>query len=256
MESKITLLGHPLHAMLVVFPLGLLFTSFLFDLIYLSRRDPFWRRAAFWLVLVGTAGALASVATGLFDYLSIPMPPHARDTATTHLFLGLAVTVLYGLQVWLRRRDAGARARFSSDEEAARLSYSPALLLLALISVMTVGVQGWLGGEVSHVHGVGVVAERKRPDAMRLTTTTSEDTPSVVSGQEVYRRVCAGCHGDKAQGGVGPRLAGGESPYELEEIVKIVRVGQPPLMPSFGKELTSEELGAVAAYAYSLMKSR
>jgi len=244
MESQYTFFGHPLHAMLVVFPLGLLFTSFLFDLLYLWRKDHFWARGAFWVMVVGTTGALAAVVTGLLDYLAIGMPPQARKTATLHLFLGLNVVVLYSLQLWLRRAHAAPVREFRRHPWG--------LLLLAFLSVQAIGVQGWLGGEVSHVHGVGVTAERNRPDALRVATEPGGAT-RCVSGPEVYRRVCAGCHGEQGEGGIGPRLAGGEHPHELEEIVKIVRRGKPPRMPAFETQLSPAEINAVALHVSALM---
>ena len=249
MDSRIAILGHPLHAMLVVFPLGLLFTSFLFDVLFLWRKDPFWRRAAFWVIVVGELGALAAIVPGLLDYLSIPMPLHARQTATAHLVLGLSVAAVYGLQLWLRRTHAGAAAPVQR--------YPPGLVLLAFISVTALGAQGWLGGQLSHVHGVGVAPERSRPDAPPPGPPAPAGARTEeVSGRDVFRRVCAGCHGTSGEGQIGPRLAGTTYPHDAEEIAKIVRNGRPPLMPAFGKQLSPAEVEAVAAYVESLGERR
>lgn len=246
MDSRITFLGHPLHAMLVVFPLGLLFTTFLFDLVFLWRKEPFWQRAAFWMMVVGEAGAVAAVVPGLLDYLAIPMPLHARETATTHLVLGVLLVALYGLQIWLRRGHAGEIV------EARR--YSPALVLFAAVSAVIVGLQGWLGGQLSHVHGVGVTPEARRPD-MPSPPVLSLPTEDVIprSGNELYLQACAGCHGARGEGQIGPRLAGTSHAHQLEEIIEIVRDGRKPLMPAFADQLSSLEIRSVAEHVQALM---
>jgi uncharacterized membrane protein len=249
MESRIAVSGHPLHAMLVVFPIALFMTAFLFDLVYLWRKDLFWRRGAFWLIAIGEAGALAAATAGLADYLLISMPLHAREDATRHLFLGLGVIIVYGLQLWLRRSHA--------KEPGAAAGYSPALVLLALLSVAAVGAQGWLGGQVSHVHGVGVTPERARPDA---TPRQEPDLPgggeTRVSGRDIFKRICAGCHGASGEGKVGPRLAGTLRSYSIAEIQTIVTNGRPPRMPAFRDQLSPDEIRAVAAYVGSMMSGR
>ena len=246
MESGISFFGHPVHAMLVVFPLGLFFTSFLFDLLFVWRKDHFWCRGAFWMILVGEAGALAAVLTGYLDYVSIPMPPHARDIATKHLILGLALVALYGLQLWVRRRHAGGSLTAKP--------HSPAFLLLAFLSVNSVAVQGWLGGEVSHTHGVGVVAERRRPDARPVAAAPGGSNSATAPGVEVYQRNCAGCHGTKGEGGIGPKLAALIQVRDLEEITAVVRKGKGPMMPGFDGKLSSEEIGIVSGHTHSLMR--
>ena len=60
MESHAKLFGHPIHPMLVNFPLGLLPTAVIFDVVYLSTRNAGWTQLAFWMIAVGE-----SVATEL-----------------------------------------------------------------------------------------------------------------------------------------------------------------------------------------------
>ena len=50
MEAKAKLLGHPIHQMLVVFPLGLLATSFAFDIVFLSTKDGSFGVVSFWMI--------------------------------------------------------------------------------------------------------------------------------------------------------------------------------------------------------------
>jgi mono/diheme cytochrome c family protein len=69
-------------------------------------------------------------------------------------------------------------------------------------------------------------------------------------GRQLYMRACARCHGADAKGKNGPRLVG--KSLSQDEIEQTVTDGRPPKMPSFGKQLSSTEVKAVAAYVRSL----
>jgi uncharacterized membrane protein len=57
-ESKIKVAGHPLHPMLIVFPLGLLATAVAFDIVGLVSKDSEWFNISFWMIAAGiTAGS-------------------------------------------------------------------------------------------------------------------------------------------------------------------------------------------------------
>ena len=73
MESRAKLFGHPIHPMLIPFPLGLLATSVAFDAVHLLTDDGKWAEVAHWMMAAGGAGN-GPVACGG----SAPQPPHAR----------------------------------------------------------------------------------------------------------------------------------------------------------------------------------
>ena len=72
MESRVKFLGHPIHPMLIVFPLGLLATAVIFDIIALARDVPFLFRVSFWMIAAGVLGGLIAAVFGLIDWLAIP----------------------------------------------------------------------------------------------------------------------------------------------------------------------------------------
>ena len=53
MESRAKLLGHPVHQMLIVFPLGLLAMAVVFDLVALARAEGYWSEIAYWMIAPG-----------------------------------------------------------------------------------------------------------------------------------------------------------------------------------------------------------
>ena len=84
MESRVKLLGHPVHQMLIVFPLGLLATSVIFDLVFLANREPEMAIAAYWTQAAGLIGGLCAAPFGLLDWMRIPVHTRARRVGAVH----------------------------------------------------------------------------------------------------------------------------------------------------------------------------
>jgi uncharacterized membrane protein len=135
MKPRARLLGHPLHRVLIVFPLGLLATSFFFDLAWLLRGSEQLAIVAWWLIFAGVVGGIAAAAFGLVDWLAIPRGTRARRVGALHGG-GMAIVALLYAASWVLRRDA------PSDPE------TTAILLSGLGVLLTV-VTGWVGGELA-----------------------------------------------------------------------------------------------------------
>jgi Predicted membrane protein (DUF2231) len=84
MESRAKLLGHPIHPMLIVFPLGLLATAVAFDIVGLARSESEWFRISFWMIAAGIIGGLFSAVFGLVDWLAIPDGTRAKRIGLWH----------------------------------------------------------------------------------------------------------------------------------------------------------------------------
>ncbi len=78
MHARARLFGHPIHQMLIVFPLGLLATAVIFDVIHLVTGNIRWAEIAFWLIAAGILGGLAAAPFGLIDWLGIPGGTRAK----------------------------------------------------------------------------------------------------------------------------------------------------------------------------------
>jgi uncharacterized membrane protein len=148
---------HPIHPMLVPFPIALWIFSFVCDVIYATGwGGPLWSEMAFYSILGGVVGGLAAAVFGLGDYLSLTEPAAIR-IGKTHMILNVAIVSLFLINLFLRLGSPhipGAGA-----------------LLLSIIGLVILGVSGWLGGELVYVHGVGVTknstrrAEKGKPTA-------------------------------------------------------------------------------------------
>jgi uncharacterized membrane protein len=142
MESRAKLLGHSVHQMLIVFPLGLLGTSVIFDFIAYGTGQGRWAEIAFWMIAAGIVGGLLAAVFGLIDWLAIPSGTRAKTVGVLHALSNVAALACFAVS-WLLRYDAPMRPDL------------PALILSVLgLAVALVG--GWLGGELIDRLGVGV----------------------------------------------------------------------------------------------------
>ena len=142
MESRAKLFGHPIHQQLIVFPLGLLVTSFVFDVIYLVTRNSLWTVVAFWMIVAGVAGGLAAAPFGIWDWIGIPNGTRAKRIGLLHGVGNVIVILLFAAGLMLRKDNTAAPEGFA--------------LLLSGVGVVLGAVTGWLGGELVTRLGVGV----------------------------------------------------------------------------------------------------
>jgi uncharacterized membrane protein len=143
MRTPASIGKHPVHPMLVAFPIGLWIFSLVCDLIGLVADAPqVWFTVALYTMVGGLIGALLAAVPGLIDllYYKGGKPPVKR-IALAHMAINLSAVALYIINVVMR---IGAH-------EGIRIP-----ILLSLIGVAMIGVSGWLGGQMVHVYGVGV----------------------------------------------------------------------------------------------------
>lgn len=141
MRSHARLLGHSVHQMLIVFPLGLLATAVVFDLIDLVTGTGAFMVAAYWMTAAGIVGGLAAAPFGFVDWLHIPGRTRAKRVGAWHGGGNVAVLSLFAGS-WLMREP-------ESDVPLVSLA-------LALTGAALALVTAWLGGELVSRMGVGV----------------------------------------------------------------------------------------------------
>ena len=144
-QTTARIAGHPIHPMLIPFPIAFLVATLVCDLVFWQSGNPAWATGA--LYLLGAAlvmAALAAVA-GLTDFLG---SDRIRDlSAAWHHMIGNVLAVLLSLWNWWRRYDQG---------EAAVV---PTGLIISLIVVLILLYTGWRGWEMVYKHRVGVSDE-------------------------------------------------------------------------------------------------
>ncbi|HEX8070917.1 MAG TPA: DUF2231 domain-containing protein [Pyrinomonadaceae bacterium] len=143
MESRFKVLGHAAHPILIVFPLGLLATSVIFDVLCAATGNPQFPVAAYWMIAAGIIGGLVAAVPGFVDWLAIPKDTRAKRVGLIHAVGNDIVLVLFAVSWWLRRDTQ------DHDPTTVAFALSVVGLLLALFT-------GWLGGELVERHAVGV----------------------------------------------------------------------------------------------------
>src|SRR5437763_168371 len=101
MRSRASIAGHPLHPMLVVFPIGLWVFSFVADLIYLNGSNSTWSAIAYYAMIGGVLGALAAAIPGAIDLFTVTRG-RVRTVGIFHMTLNLIIVALFVINVWLR----------------------------------------------------------------------------------------------------------------------------------------------------------
>jgi uncharacterized membrane protein len=157
MESRAKLFGHPIHQQLIVFPLGLLFTSVVFDVLYLVSRTSLWTVVAFWMAVAGVAGGLAAAPFGLWDWVGVPNGTRAKRVGLLHGVGNVIVLLLFAASIMIRKDNTAAPEGFA--------------ILLSVVGAALSIVTGWLGGELVTRLNVGVDAG------------ANHDAPSSLSGR-------------------------------------------------------------------------
>jgi uncharacterized membrane protein len=143
MKSRAEALGHAIHPMLIVFPLGLLVTAVIFDVLRLVTDRHGFEVTAAYLLAAGVIGGVVAGLFGLIDWLAIPAGTRAKRIGVRHAVGNLVALVLFAVS-WLLRAAA-------DDWHP-----SAAALVLSFAGVAVSGLSAWYGGELVERLGVSV----------------------------------------------------------------------------------------------------
>jgi uncharacterized membrane protein len=141
-RSTAQVAGHPLHPMMVPIPIAGFIFALGTDIAHRLTGDERWSEASKWLLGAGLVGAMGAAATGLTDYLGderVKKLPSANQHMAANIALVGVQAINLGLRLGKRREDVSSAAPWLSALAAGMVGYS-----------------GWLGGELSYRHRVGV----------------------------------------------------------------------------------------------------
>jgi uncharacterized membrane protein len=159
MESRAKLLGHPVHQMLIVFPLGLLATAVIIDVIYFVNGALLFAELSYYLIIGGLIGGVLAAPFGFIDWRAIPRNTRAKRVGALHGGGNAVVLLLFLVSALLR-----ASLPAAPSVAAYVSSFGGAALAL---------VTAWLGGELVDRLGIGVSdgAHADAPSSLRQRTT-------------------------------------------------------------------------------------
>jgi uncharacterized membrane protein len=146
MASPASIGGHPIHPMIIPFPIGLWVFSLVADVIYLWRGHGVWRDyIAFYTLLGGTLGAAVAAVPGLIDWLSLKEPKVVK-IANWHARLNVIALLIFAASFYLRTTSGAGIVSGSYSIPVA----------LSVLGVILISISGYLGGEMVFKHGVAV----------------------------------------------------------------------------------------------------
>jgi uncharacterized membrane protein len=139
--------GHPIHPMLIPFPIALLVATLVSDLAYWGTGDAFWARGSFWLLAAALVMSAAAAAAGFTDFFGSARIRSTGD-AWQHMIANLAAVVLALVNFVLR---------WSSEAPEDVLPWG---LLLSVAVVLLLLFSGWKGGSLVYHHRIGMHPEQ------------------------------------------------------------------------------------------------
>jgi len=146
MASPASLGKHPIHPMIIPFPIALWVFSLVADLVYLWRGNPVWRDwIAFYCLLGGIVGAAVAAVPGFIDWLSITNGD-TKKLADWHARLNVIALIVFLADFYLR----------TSSGSGLIGGYFAIPVMLSVLGVVLISISGWLGGEMVYTHGVAV----------------------------------------------------------------------------------------------------
>ena len=146
-KSTAVIAGHPVHPMLVPFPIATLVGAFVADLLYLAYGDPGFADASKWLIGFGIGTALLAAVFGLIDFMGDDRI-RGLGHALQHLIANVSAVVVSIINFAIRLGDETANV------ESLGVYLSGAVVLILIFS-------GWRGGDLVYVHRVGVNQPRR-----------------------------------------------------------------------------------------------
>lgn len=146
-RSTAQIAGHPIHPMLIPFPIACFVLTLACDLAFWRTSNDFWASASLWLLGIGLIMAALAAVMGLIDVMGDDQIRNLSD-AWLHAG-GNVVVVLIELYNWYSRYEHGATAII------------PTGLVLSLVVVLILLFTGWKGWEMVYRHRVGVIDQMR-----------------------------------------------------------------------------------------------
>lgn len=142
MKSKANIKGHPIHPILISFPIAFFTGTLLFDAlgVFLLRGD--FNHIAYYTEIAGILFALLAAVPGIIDFIyTVPPKSSGKKRAAKHGLLNTTVVILFAI-AWFMRRQPGTSIYL--------------LITLEFVGVVLLSIAGWLGGTLVYRNQIGV----------------------------------------------------------------------------------------------------
>lgn len=145
MRSRASLKGHPIHPILVAFPIAFFTGTLIFDVLSIIFVDVVFWVTAYYMQVAGIIGAVIAAIPGLIDYIyTVPAKSSAKKHAAKHGIINSTALIFFTV-AWLLKKDPGV------------LSTPVVIIEVAALALLSIG--GWLGGTLVYRNQIGVDPE-------------------------------------------------------------------------------------------------
>jgi uncharacterized membrane protein len=159
MYSKIKIFGHPIHPILVAYPIAFYTAALVCYIVYNSNQNVFWFKVAYVANIAGIIMAAVAALPGFIDWLFIPSNTQAKKTGLFHMLCNVVALVLFAASFFMQKNNW--------DNPNADVGSS---IILSIIGFLITGVAGFLGFALIQKHHVGV--HPFTPEETKTTTNT------------------------------------------------------------------------------------
>ncbi|MGQ7793178.1 DUF2231 domain-containing protein [Faunimonas sp. B44] len=146
-SSQVAVAGHPIHAMLVTFPIALVMATLGCDVFYWWWGDPFWPQAALWASGFAFWLGIAASVAGTAELLLVK-GIRKRAASWNHAVAAVTLIAIAGLNWGMR---------VGNHEEVVL----PLGLATSVLAAIFVGLAGWHGGKLVFDHGIGIMVSSR-----------------------------------------------------------------------------------------------
>lgn len=165
MQSKIKLFGHPVHPMIVPFPIAFNTATMICCIVYATNANTFWFHVAFIANCAAVVMAVVAILPGLIDWLSIPTLTDAKSTGLKHMVANVVALGLF---------TANAAVMFTEYSMANPPAVSHVMMTVAGFLVMLyAGFKGWSLVQRHHI-GVDMNVNDDVPTQTEIEKNASE----------------------------------------------------------------------------------
>ncbi|MBX5227695.1 DUF2231 domain-containing protein [Rhizobium sp. NLR9b] len=148
-KSTLSIAGHPIHPMLIPFPVAAFVGTLVVDIVYARSGDPAWAVATNWMLGAGLVMAALAAVAGLIDSFGDSRIRDLRD-AWFHMIGNVIVVLIEAFNLGRRLAEGGD-------------FIVPTGLVLSLIATALLLFNGWKGWEMVYRHRVGVSEDPANP---------------------------------------------------------------------------------------------
>jgi uncharacterized membrane protein len=144
--SVVAVVGHPIHVMMVHFPVAFVIATLGVDVFYWWSGDPFWVRVGLWSTGMAFWSGVAASVVGTAELLLV-RGIRLLEASWSHAVAAMTLVAIAGANWGLRLVDTD--------------SILPHGLALSALASVMVGFAGWHGGKLVFDHGVGILISPK-----------------------------------------------------------------------------------------------